>query len=281
MARLSTPLVGWGSSSMAGIGPAMETALHGTGTLFLNEGGGGETSHHTAARIGSIPVPVRVAGGHLPAAGTVTLEPTELDLAPHFLKPFAGRVAGVDAVVQGIEDGVVLTRAVQGRPVPVDGEPFLPFRGEDLQGRDAVLWMGKNDLNRGQSADGVIERIISTVEHLSRGGARVAVVGQFVNNGAEDDIREKVLAVNAACAAHFGPSHLGIQDLLTSAQVELGTGITMSTEDLAEREAGAKPPSLSNDPGHFNQIGNHLVAARIVRGLRELGMVAPARRSTP
>lgn len=281
MARLSTPLVGWGSSSMAGIGPAMEAALRGTGTLFLNEGGGGETSHHTAARIGSIPVPVRVAGGHLPAAGTVQLEPTELDLVSTFLKPFAGQVAGVDAVVHGTEDGIVLTRAVPGRPVPVDGEPFLPSRGEDLQGCDTLLWLGKNDLNRGQSADGVVERIVTTAEHVSRAGARVAVVGQFVNNGAANDLREKVLAVNTACAAHFGPSHLGVQDLLTSARVEAGAGITMSAEDLAEREAGAKPPSLSNDPGHFNQIGNHLVAARIVRGLRELGMVPPARRSAP
>ena len=90
MARLSTPLVGWGSSSMAGIGPAMETALHGTGTLFLNEGGGGETSHHTAARIGSIPVPVRVAGGHLPAAGTVTLEPTSWTWPPTSSSPSPG-----------------------------------------------------------------------------------------------------------------------------------------------------------------------------------------------
>ena len=141
--------------------------------------------------------------------------------------------------------------------------------------------MGKNDLNHGQSADGVVERIVTTAEHLTHAGARVAVVGQFVNNGSEDDAREKVLAVNTACAAHFGPSHLDIQDLLTSARVEVGTGIAMSPEDLAAREAGAKPPSLSNDPGHLNQIGNHVVAARIMRGLRELGMVPPLRRRTP
>ena len=276
-------LVGWGSSSMAGIGPALEVALHGTGALFLNEGAGGETSHHTAARIGSIPLPVRTADGHLPATGSVRLEPTELDLVAGFLKPFAGRVAGIEAVVHGTEEGVFLTRSTPGSPVVVDGDLFLPSRGQDLRGRDALLWMGKNDLNRGQSAVGVVERIVATAEHLARAGARVAVVGQFTNNDADPEQRAEVLAVNTACEEHFGPAHLGIQDLLTSTAVEAGTGLVMSAEDLAQREAGAKPPSLSNDPGHFNQIGNHLVAARIVRGLRDLGWLpsTPPPRSTP
>lgn len=280
---MTAPLVGWGSSSMAGIGPALEVALHGTGALFLNEGAGGETSHHTAARIGSVPLPVRTADGHLPATGSVRLEPTELDPASEHLKPYSGRVAGIEAVVHGTEEGVVLTRSAPGAPVAVDGDPFLPTRGEDLRGHDALLWMGKNDLNHGQSATGVVERIVTTADHLSRAGARVAVVGQFTNNGADEQERAEVLAVNAACAAHFGPAHLAIQELLTSPAVEAGTGLVMSAEDLAEREAGAKPPSLSNDPGHFNQIGNHLVAARIVRSLRELGLLpaSPTPRSAP
>jgi hypothetical protein len=276
-------LVGWGSSSMAGIGPALEVALHGAGALFLNEGAGGETSHHTAARIGSLPLPVRTADGHLPAAGSVRLEPTELDLASEHLKPFAGRVAGIEAVVHGTAEGVFLTRSAPGAPVAVDGDPFLPSRGEDLQGRDTLLWMGKNDVNRGQSAAGVVERIVATAEHLSRAGARVVIVGQFTNNGADPQQRAEVLAVNTACEEHFGPAHLGIQDLLTSPAVEAGTGLVMSAEDLAEREAGAKPHALSTDPGHFNQIGNHLVAARIVQGLRELGLLpdSPTPRSAP
>ena len=103
-------LVGWGSSSMALIGPALEAALAPSGTGFLNEGRGGETSHHTAARIGSIPLPIAVAGGLLPAAGTVKLLPTELDLVSHALKPYAGHVAGIPAVVHGTEDPLIPVR---------------------------------------------------------------------------------------------------------------------------------------------------------------------------
>src|SRR5690625_6259012 len=66
MAVMSRRIVGWGSSSMALIGPAMDSVLAADGVPFVNEGRGGETSHHTAARIGSLPLPVRVAGGTLP-----------------------------------------------------------------------------------------------------------------------------------------------------------------------------------------------------------------------
>lgn len=270
---MSPALVGWGSSSMALIGPALEAALAPSGTAFLNEGRGGETSHHTAARIGSIPLPVAVEGGRLPAAGTVRLLPTELDLVPHFLKPFAGHVAGIPAVVHGTEEGVFLTRLRPGDPIAVDGDPFLPLTGASLRGHDAVLWMGKNDLNRGQDAAGVLERIAVSARYLEQAGARVAVVGQFVNNAAEPAMRAQVLAVNSGGAERFGPAYLEVQDFLTSHALPEATGIGASTEDLAERRAGAKPPSISTDPGHFDQLGNVAVAGHLLAGLGRLGLL--------
>lgn len=221
-------LIGWGSSSMALIGPAMDAALTPFGIGFVNEGRGGETSHHTAARIGSIPLPVAVEGGALPAAGTVRLLPTELDL--------------------------------------------VPLAESALRGRDAVLWMGKNDLHRGQDVEGVIERIVSSARFLEQAGGRVAVVGQFVNNGAEPALRDQVLAVNTGCAEHFGAAFLEVQEFLTSPALPEATGIAPSAEDLAERAAGAKPPSISTDPGHFDQLGNAAVATHLLTGLQRLGL---------
>lgn len=263
-------IIGWGSSSMALIGPAMEVALAPWGVGFLNEGRGGETSHHTAARLGSIPLPVSIEGGRLPAAGTVRLLPTALDLVPHALKPFAGHVAGIAAVVHGTTEGIFLTRLRPGEPVAVDGDPFVPVTPAALHGRDALLWMGKNDLNRGQDAAGVIDRIVTSARFLAAAGARVAVVGQFTNNGADPAMREKVLEVNRSCAEHFGPAHLDVQDFLTSPALPAATGIDPTAEDLAERAAGAKPPSVSTDPGHFDQLGNAAVARHLLRGLQQL-----------
>lgn len=212
-------------------------------------------------------------GGRLPAAGTVRLLPTELDLVPHFLKPFAGHVAGIPAVVHGTEEGVFLTRLHPGDPIAVDGDPFLPLTGASLRGHDAVLWMGKNDLNRGQDAAGVLERIAVSARYLEQAGARVAVVGQFVNNAAEPAMRAQVLAVNSGGAERFGPAYLEVQDFLTSHALPEATGIGASTEDLAERRAGAKPPSISTDPGHFDQLGNVAVAGHLLAGLGRLGLL--------
>jgi hypothetical protein len=273
MAGLKPALAGWGSSSMALISPALEAVLAPCGVTYLDQGRGGETSHHTAARLGALPLPVSVPGGRLPAAGTVRLEPTALDLAAQFLRPFAGEVAGVPAVVHGIEQGVFLTRLHPGEPVAVADDPFIPLIGSALRGTDALLWMGKNDLNRGQGAAGVIERIVASARHLERAGARVAVVGQFVNNGAEPAMREQVLAVDTACREHFGSAHLDVQDFLTSPALPEATGIPACREDLAARAKGEKPPSLSADPGHFDQLGNVVLASHLRSGLQGLGLL--------
>ena len=277
MADLTPALAGWGSSSMALLAPALEAVLTPCGVTYLDQGRGGETSHHTAARLGAIPLEVSVEGGRLPSAGTVRLQPTPLDLVAHFLRPFAGQVAGVPAVVHGTEEGVFLTRLRPGDPVAVSGDPFIPTIGSALSGTDALLWMGKNDLHRGQEAAGVIEQILASARHLEQAGARVAVVGQFVNNDAEPALRQKVHEVNAACQAHFGPAHLEVQDFLISPALPESTGLPPTREDLAARANGEKPPSLSTDPGHFNQLGNVTIAARLRTGLQDLGMLrAPA-----
>jgi hypothetical protein len=282
MARLSRTLVGWGSSSMALIGPALEAVLAPCGVTYLDQGRGGETSHHTAARIGALPLPVSVDGGRIPAAGTVRLRPTALDLAAHFLRPYAGHVAGLPAVVHGTEEGVFLTRLHPGEPLAVEGDPFVPLAGSALRGTDALLWMGKNDLHHGQDWAGVVDRILASARHLERAGARVAVIGQFADHGASLALRRQVRAVDAACAEHFGPAHLDVQTFLTAPALSRATGIPPSKEDLAARAAGTKPPSISLDAGHFDQLGNVVVADRLRAGLQGLGLLdipAPERKT--
>lgn len=268
---MTGPIVGWGSSSMALIGPALDSVLAADDACFVNEGRGGETSHHTAARIGSLPIPVRVEDGLLPTAGTVRLRPTGLDLVAAFLKPFAGRVAGVEAVVHGTEDGVLLSRTEPGEPVAVDGDPFLPHLGATWRGADSLLWMGKNDLNRGASAAEVIARIDATADWLSGGGARVVVIGQFTDNGAAPRMREQVLAVNAAGSARYGDHYLDVQDYLTSPDLPARTGLDPAPGDHEERRDGNKPPSLSTDPGHLTMNGSLAVARHIREHLHRLG----------
>lgn len=268
---MSRRIVGWGSSSMALIGPAMDSVLAADDARFVNEGRGGETSHHTAARIGSLPIPVRVEGGVLPSAGAVRLQPTSLDLVAFALKPFAGHIGGLEAVAHGSEETIVLSRTKPGDPVPVDGEPFVPHLGTAWRGEHSLLWMGKNDLNRGASAAEVIERIDATADWLAEAGAPVVVIGQFTNNGSEPEMREKVLAVNTAGAARYGDHYVDVQGFLTSPELPEVTGLAPTAEDLAERRAGNKPPSLSTDPGHLTTAGSLAVARHLREHLDHLG----------
>lgn len=256
---------------MALIGPAMDAVLAADDISFVNEGRGGETSHHTAARIGSLPISIRVEGGVLPAAGTERLLPTGLDPAAEALKPFAGRVAGVEAVVHGTDEGVFLTRVAPGEPVAPGGEPFIPHLGTTLHSEDSLLWMGKNDLNRGAGAAEVIDRIDATANWLREAGARVVVIGQFINNGADPRMRESVLAVNAANSERYGDHYVDVQDFLTSPELTAVTGLEPTPEDLVERRAGAKPASLSTDPGHLTAAGSLAVARRLRAALLRLG----------
>ncbi|WP_193105878.1 hypothetical protein [Brachybacterium sp. FME24] len=268
---MSRRIVGWGSSSMALIGPAMDSVLAADGIRFINEGRGGETSHHTAARIGSLPVPVRVAGGTLPNAGTVRMGPTGLDLSAAALKPFAGRVGDLDVVVHGSEEGVFLTRTEPGAPVPVDGGPVVPNLGTAWRGEDCLLWMGKNDLNRGSSATGVIARIDATADWLAEAGARVVVISQFTNNDSDPEMRDKILAINTAGASRYGDCYVDVQRFLTSRELPAVTGLAPTPEDLSERRAGNKPPSLSTDPGHLTTAGSLAVARHLRAHLHRLG----------
>lgn len=276
MAVMSRRIVGWGSSSMALIGPAMDSVLAADGVPFVNEGRGGETSHHTAARIGSLPLPVRVPGGTLPGAGTVRLGRTGLDLVATALKPFAGHVGGLEAVAHGDEEGMLLTRSDPGDPLPVDGDPFIPHLGTMWRGEDCLLWMGKNDLNRGASAAEVIERIDATADWLAAAGARVLVIGQFTDNGCEPAMREKITAVNTAGASRYGDHYVDVQRFLTSPELPAVTGLPATPEDLAERRAGNKPPSLSTDPGHLTTAGSLAVAHHLRAHLHQVGWLGSA-----
>lgn len=249
----------------------MECALGRHGTQFINQGHGGETSHHTAARIGALPLSVKVEGGVLPPAGAIRLQSNPLDQGSSSLKPFAGVVAGVEATVRGTDSGVWMARRAPGAPVPVDNDPFIPSAGTALRAHDSLLWTGKNDLTHGATADEVVLRVRRTVEWLRGGGTRVALIGVFTSNDADSAVRERVLAINAALDHAFGEHYIDVQQFLTSEELSLATGLPFTDEDLADIAAGSKPMSLSTDASHLDQVGNHAVAARITLRLSELG----------
>src|SRR5699024_570313 len=99
---------------------------------------------------------------------------------------------------------------------------------------------------------------------------RVLVIGQFTNNGCEPGMREKITAVNAAGAARYGDHYVDVQRFLLSPELTAVTGRPPTADDLAERRAGSKPPSLSTEPRPLAPAGS-LAIARHLRAHRHQG----------
>lgn len=269
-------IVGWGSSSMEGIGPALEVALDGTGRELRNLGKGGETSHHTAARLGALPPLLTLPDGVLPAAGSVPAR-SVLDLQAVSLRAVAGTVAGVRGVLGPSAEQVVFTRETPGPPVAVPGPvPFHSLLGPQLAAYDTLLWIGKNDLHHGDSAEDVVGRTRATAGWLTARGTRVLVLGHFVNTGSPAELQRRVEATNAALQAEYGDHFLDVNGPLTAPHVWERTGLTATAEDRAEQAAGRKPPSLSADHNHLDMVGYHLVARLVRDRLRVLRWLEPA-----
>lgn len=267
-------LVGWGSSSMDGIGPALDAALDGTGTRFVNQGSGGETSHHIAARVGAIPAALAFPGATIPAAGGIPVEASALTHRGSSLKPFAGVVAGVSGLLTWQDERLVFTRGEVGPAVRVGGEARLrPSLTDDFAGQDSLLWMGKNDLADGAGATGVIERTDRTATWLTDCGARVLVIGHFVNTRSTREAAQRVLDTNAAYAATYGDHFLDCQELLVDRGLWRRIGLAPTDDDLAEQVAGHKPPSVSTNDGHLNAVGYLVMAYAIVARLRKFGWI--------
>ncbi len=264
-------IVGWGSSSMEGIGPALELALSACGRELRNLGKGGETSHHTAARMGALPPLLSFPDGVLPAAGSVPVT-SVLDDQAVSLKPVAGTVAGMAGVLSPRDERVVFTREAPGAAVPlVEPVPFHALLGPELAEHDTLLWIGKNDLHHGDTPEGVVERTHAAADWLASRGTRVLVIGHFVNTGSPAELQGRVEATNAALAERYGEHFLDVNGPLTAPDVWERAGIAPTDEDRTEQAAGRKPPSLSADHNHLDMVGYHLVAGLIARRLRSLG----------
>src|SRR5699024_3299833 len=191
-------IVGWGSSSMEGIGPAMDCALRGSGRWFHNLGRGGESSHQTAARIGALPPRLSFPENTVPAAGSVPVE-SVLNNRAASLKPFAVAVDGLSGSLRPEDGAVVFTRHSPGSAMRLSGPTFAEsLSGPELASSDSLLWIGKNDLSDGENAAGVIERTDTTVQWLAARGARVLVLGHFVNTGASPEQQQQTEKVNDA-----------------------------------------------------------------------------------
>lgn len=267
---------GWGSSSMGGIDSHLASFFGSKGATYFGGGKGGERGEHTAARMGAIPALVTVAGGKIPASGSVNITTSNMPLSGN-LRAYAGTLAGVPGILAyraaPAPASFIFTRSTSGAAVDVPAEtPFIP---DAVSYRDAVtlLWMGKNNFSLDNAEKDIVTLTDACFNWLAPLEKRCLVLGHFVDGDTPAGALERaqISAVNAAHQKRYGRLFVDVGAYLSSAQVWKDTGITPTQADLSAQAAGTKPDSLSADAGHMNTAAYTAVKNLIAARITELG----------
>ncbi|KLI90586.1 hypothetical protein AA310_00210, partial [Arthrobacter sp. YC-RL1] len=132
------------------------------------------------------------------------------------------------------------------------------------------LWAGKNNWSDSGGAALVIDYTKKMFAWLSPQTKRSMVWGHFVDSDqtAGNAQHTFVATVNAALKMFFGDLFFDVQTYIASPQLWADAGISPTSADLTAQANRIKPPSVSQDAGHFNDAGNLAVAKAAMRHMR-------------
>jgi hypothetical protein len=270
-------LSAWGSSTIAGLATRFTSLAAEYAASYFNGGASAQVSSHILARIGARPALIDAVT--IPASGGVTVTTPTIPTSAAAAISYAGTLAGVAGVLSrpsGNGQPLTFTRSASGSEASVEeGTPFIPTHGS-RQGV-AIVNMGKNGLTAGsgvnESVDFVKQATIDANDWFGAISKPVLIAGHFVdtNTPAESTVRDKITEYNDWARRTYGGRFVDLGGYLTSAQVWNDTGITPTSDDLAQQALGNKPPSLSADDLHLNTAGNNAVIALFEETLTALG----------
>lgn len=271
----------WGSSSVAGTGATATTNFIGRLSALLgipafNGGNGGEMVHHHAARLGAVPAIVTIPDGVIPASGTIAVKVNNFPgTRDDRLRAYEGVLHGVAGTLAYTGGSLKFTRKTAGTAVRIPPRiPFMPSTNS-YKNRFTVLWPGKNTLvEKGLSGVQEVIEYTRRMDAYTGGlGSRNMILGHVVDSGVASTSEEAraIHAVNAQYAVDYGERFLDAQALFTSRYIWYRTGISPTTADLAAQDAGHKPPSLSHDALHLNEVGYNALAIVAAEQVKALG----------
>lgn len=260
----------WGSSSSQFIASALGAEFSVVAVSFDGQGKSAERIQHTAARSGAVPALLTVTGGQIPASGAVTVTASNMTTALA-LKPFSGTLHGVPGTLSATNTAMTFTRTGSGTAVTVpNGTPFISDLGTAYRQYSTHLWAGKNNWSDSGGAALVIDYTKKMFAWLSPQTKRSMVWGHFVDSDqtAGNAQHTFVATVNAALKMFFGDLFFDVQTYIASPQLWADAGISPTSADLTAQANRIKPPSVSQDAGHFNDAGNLAVAKAAMRHMR-------------
>lgn len=262
----------WGSSTLAGAGSHFETFAQARGIPFHAAGVSGNWTQHVMARIGAAPALLTFPSNTVPASGAVEVAVSNLPVSE--FPGFAVTVAGVGGTLAGTSTGWTFTRAAAGAAVTVAADaPAIPNVGPLHRGDTIVLNAGKNNLTRGGTPAQVFEHNKRIFDWLAPIAKRCLVVGDFVDTTtpADSTVRTKIYEANALRKAWAGPAYFDAHAFATGPAIWEYTGLKPTPTDVAEQALGNKPPSVSQDNGHFNAVGLGALTQAIIDHTQNLG----------
>lgn len=281
-----TKASGWGSSTMQLLASGLSEMFLETGTTYHHIAGsvGGFQISHIAAAVGVRPllakeftIPADLTP--VPIVPTNMTEANNKDVKVAWTGSFKGySVNGRIETYQGSDEWVFI-RSGTGVPVKIPANTeFIPARAIEYQNGITILNPGKNTLTalKGEwTADRVCELTDKMFDFFSGAGRQVLVLGHFVDTDkpANSINRAPIKQYNDHMRGRFGGRFVDILEYITSPQVWVDTGITPTEDDLAQQLLGNKPPSLSRDTAHFNDVANAAITKLIKNKLASLGWV--------
>ena len=270
----------WGSSTPAGLVPELSAELRPYGVEVHQKSRGGQWSSQTVANIGSVEIPLYIAGGSIPASGSVEIHAADTMLdgvdqylsitnegIPGWLGSVYGRLVGYGTSFN--DRGIRFTRDKPGTQVDFTEAPMWVPEIKTPAHLN-ILGMGKNDLNVGRTQahlNRVIERKDETIAYWQDRNQAFLILGHFVNRDtpASDAGRTQIEADNADSATKYPDNFINMQELLSGEELWEWTGITPTSEDLAQQALGNMPPSIQGTGNHLSEAGNQYLAWKIAQ----------------
>lgn len=266
---------GWGSSSMwlarQKIADMFSEMI--PGSIFFKGCSSGAFSDEIAGSLGSVPLLVTVENRKIVKSGVTRISISNCLPRANF-KPFTGTLYGVQGTISSSASEFIFTREKSGNTVFAPDEyPFISEMGNFFKRGIMLLWMGKNDLSRGFSVDGVIARTDASFDFHTPLNARCLVMGHFIDSTTPDIDRRRdaIYKVNADHKSRYGELFVDIQQFVTSPEWWRYTGLTPTQEDLKLQARGNKPNSGSRDAGHLDDTGSAAVTAFLKDHIKALG----------
>lgn len=273
-------LVGWGSSTLQFITAKLTAAAATVGMTYHGSGGRGGTRIDTiAAWANARPLLLTFPGNSVPASGSVVVAVT--NARPNTsLGTLYVTVAGIAGKITSSTSASTFTfeRTTAGSALAVPAQvPAVSSYGLTHRNDVTLIQAGKNDFGTTGADATVIDLTRTMFNYQAALNKNALVIGHFADGGtpASSTERTQIRAVNASYAATYGAAYLDVYDWVTSAAlwsdpIFVASGLTPTSEDYAQQALGNKPPSISADAGHFNDLGHEMLAARIIAKLVSL-----------